>query len=218
MRFSQETKIAHVRLRVKDLKKSVTFYSDLLGFRAVMREDSAVALSATGQLPFQILLSESPAAQPRPPRTTGQFHIAIRSPNREELAKTLLRLAEHGYRIHGAADHAVSEAIYLADPDGKGIELYCDRPKEEWKRVNGELYMTTDYLDVEALLKEAEAKSWAGIHPPTDIGHIHLNVGSLETAEAFYHHHTGVNIWAGRNATRPPEDAAGLETWTRTHF
>jgi catechol 2,3-dioxygenase len=219
---------------VKSLERELHFYHELLGFNKVEHRESTVALSPTGQQPFQILLTESPEARPRPPRTTGLFHAAIRFPNRIELAKAVVRLSQHGYPIHGASDHLVSEAIYLADPEGNGIELYCDRPGFEWKWSNGEIAMATEPLDVEALLREADGIGWAGIHPQTHIGHIHLNVASLESAEEFYskqlgfdvttrsypgalfmaaggyHHHIGANIWAGRNAARPPEDSLGL--------
>lgn len=243
MSLLAETHISHVHLRVKNLERELSFYRELLGFNEVMRYDSTVALSATrtinaversAQLPFQILLTESPNATPRPPRTTGLFHVAIRFPNREELAKTLRRIVQHGYPIQGAADHAVSEAIYLSDPEGNGVELYRDRPRDEWKWVNDEVFMTTEHLDVEALLREAEGKSWAGIHPLTDIGHIHLNVSNLANSEEFYHqrlgfdittrsypgalffaaggyhHHVGANVWSSRNATAPPENSTGL--------
>lgn len=228
------THISHVHLRVKSLERELHFYESLLGFSNFEQRDTTVALSATGQPPSQIVLTESPQALPRPPRTTGLFHVAIRFPNRVELAKTVLRLAQRGYPIHGASDHLVSEAMYLADPEGNGIELYCDRPVSEWKWSNGEIAMATEPLDVDALLQEADGKEWTGIHPLTDIGHIHLNVSSLTSAEEFYskrlgfdvttrsypgalfmsaggyHHHIGANIWAGRNAPRPPENVLGL--------
>jgi catechol 2,3-dioxygenase len=238
-----ETRISHVHLRVKNLERELSFYRELLGFNEGESHDSTVALSSSiptnngskvGQLSFQILLTESPSAAVRPPRTTGLFHAAIRFPNRVELAKTLLRLVRHGYPIQGAGDHLVSEAIYLADPEGNGIELYCDRPKESWQWLDGEIAMATEPLDVEALLREADGNEWTGIHPQTEIGHIHLNVGSLASAEEFYskqigfdvttrsypgalflsaggyHHHIGANVWAGRNAQRPPENSLGL--------
>ncbi len=233
-RLPDKTRIAHAHLRVRNLKGAETFYRDLLGFRPINGEGPAVSFSPTGKTPSQIILTESPQALPRPRGTTGLFHIAVRFPDRSELSKVLLRLVERGYPIQGAADHAVSEAIYLADPEGNGIELYRDRPREEWKWRNNEVVMVTDPLDVEDLLKESEGKAWSGMHPMTDIGHIHLNVGSLDEAEKFYHgqlgfdvttksypgalfvaaggyhHHLGLNIWAGRNAPPPQENSLGL--------
>ncbi|MEO8168651.1 MAG: VOC family protein [bacterium] len=234
MSLPDKTRIAHAHLRVKNSAAVETFYRDLLGLREIGRDGSTVSLSPTGKSPALIILTESPAATPRPHGTTGLFHIAIRYPDRSELSKTLNRIIEQGYPIQGAADHAVSEAIYLADPEGNGIELYRDRPREEWKWRNNEIVMVTDPLDVDDLLKEAEGKTWSGMHPKTDIGHMHLNVGSLQDAEKFYHgtigfdvttksypgalfvaaggyhHHLGLNIWAGRNAPPPPENSIGL--------
>ncbi len=243
MSLPEGTHISHVQLRVKDLVSELSFYRGLLGFHEANHFDSTLALSSSvptdhgaraGQLSVQLLLTESINAVARPPRTTGLFHVAILYPNRVELAKTLLRLIRNGYPIQGAADHLVSEAIYLADPEGNGVELYCDRPKESWRWSNGEIAMATEPLHVEALLKEADGKEWTEIHPQTDIGHIHLNVGSLARVEEFYskqlgfdvtarsysgalflsaggyHHHIGVNVWAGRNAQHPPENSLGL--------
>lgn len=234
MSLPNDTHISHVHLRVRNLERELAFYRDLLGFTEILRHDSIVELSASGKQPAQILFTESPNAIARPPRTTGLFHVAIRFPNRAELAKTLMRLIQNEYPIQGAADHLVSKAIYLADPEGNGVELYCDRPKESWRWSDGEIAMATEPLDLEALLREADGKEWAGIHPQTDIGHVHLNVGSLASAEEFYskqlgfdvttrsypgalflsaggyHHHIGLNIWAGRNAPRPPENSLGL--------
>lgn len=234
MMLPKETHIGHVHLRVRNLENELSFYEQLLGFHEVSRSDSSVALSSTGQLPFHILLTESPTALPRPPRTTGLFHVAIRYPNRIELAKILSRIIHSRYPMQGAADHLVSEAIYLADPEGNGVELYCDRPASEWKWQHGEVAMATESLDLKVLMDEAKGIESKGIHPATDIGHIHLNVGSLTHAEEFYvnklgfdvttrsypgalflsaggyHHHIGVNIWAGNNAQRPPENSLGL--------
>ncbi len=237
MALPDKTRIAHAHIRVKNSGTVEVFYRDLLGLRGIQRDNSSLSLSPTGKSPAHIVLTESPEATPRPPGTTGLFHIAIRFPNRTELAKILLRLVERGYPIQGAADHAVSEAIYLADPEGNGIELYRDRPREEWKTRNNEIVMVTDPLDVEGLLKDAEGKAWSGLHSQTDIGHMHLNVGSLQDAEKFYHgtigfdvttksypgalfvaaggyhHHLGLNIWAGRNAPPPPENSMGLMSY-----
>ncbi|MBX2991706.1 MAG: VOC family protein [Bacteroidetes bacterium] len=231
--ISQDAKIAYVRLCVNDLKKSEAFYGALLGFRDVARTDSEVALSSTGQLPFHIHLKENPQAKRPPHGSAGLFHVAIRFPDRQELAKTLLRLIEASYPIQGASDHAVSEAIYLADPEGNGIELYCDRPRDSWRWQNGEVYMVTEPLDVEGLLQTADGK-WDGLHHQTDIGHVHLSVTNLAKVEEFYvknigfgvtarsypgalflaagsyHHHIGTNIWASRNGAARQQNTTGI--------
>lgn len=231
-----QTRIGSVRLQIADLDQALAFYEALLGFRLLRRERHHAELSASGSAPAQILLSEFPGARPKPARSTGLFHVAIRLPNRSELARLLKRLAEHRYPFTGFSDHGVSEALYLNDPSGLGIELYRDRPQEEWPRKNGKLRMFTHQLDVESLLAEVESDSsdWNGIAPGTDIGHVHLHVSDLGKAEEFYcrrmgfevterdypgalfvsaggyHHHLGLNIWAGRGAPPPPPDAVGL--------
>jgi catechol 2,3-dioxygenase len=236
-----ETRISHVHLRVKNLERELSFYRELLGFNEGESHYSTVALSSSipandGTTVGQplIILTELPNAVRRPPRTTGLFHVAFRFPNRVGLATMLLRLMRNDYPIQGAADHLVSEAIYLADPEGNGIELYCDRSKDSWQWSNGEIVMATEPLNVEALLREAPEREWADIPLPMDIGHIHLNVSSLTSAEEFYvrrlgfdvttrsypgalffskdayHHHIAVNVWVGRNAPRPPENSLGL--------
>ncbi len=229
----QQTHIQHVHLRVKNLSEVRTFYEHLLGFRMVKSEESTVALSATGQPPFHVVLTEDRSAVPRPPRSPGLFHVAFRYPDRPALAAALLRLLQHKYPIHGASDHAVSEAIYLADPEGNGIELYCDRPRESWPWRNGEVAMVTEALDVEGLLKESNTPATA-MHADTEVGHVHLSVSSLAKAEEFYagvlgfavttrsypgalflaaggyHHHIGTNVWYTRNGTSAPNNALGL--------
>jgi catechol 2,3-dioxygenase len=230
------THIGHVRLQVSDLERALVFYRDQLGFRQVGQESAQTALSATGRPPARILLSERPSARRKPSGTTGLYHLAIRLPTRRALSRVFRRLVEHRWPFQGFSDHAVSEALYLADPDGNGIELYVDRPRERWSWENGQIAMTTQPLDVEALLAETDgdATPWTGIDPDTDIGHVHLHVSDLEQAEAFYsdllglgvtqrgypgalflaagtyHHHLGVNAWAGRGAPPPPPDAVGL--------
>ena len=230
------TQVGHVRLQVSDLAGALAFYEGLLGFRQVNRNGRTVALSATGQPPYSMVLVERLGAPPKPPHTTGLYHVAVRLPSRRALAAVLIRLATHNWPFQGSADHLVSEALYLADPDGNGLELYADRPTEHWARRNGQVVMGTEPLDVENLMSEAagDAARWGGLDPGTDIGHVHLHVSDLARAEAFYHdllgldvtqrgypgalflsaggyhHHLGINTWAGAGAPPPPPEAVGL--------
>jgi catechol 2,3-dioxygenase len=154
-----ETRIGHVHLKVSDLARAVAFYRDAFGFE-VMAEygDSAAFLSAGGYHHHLGLNTwESRGGPPPAPGTTGLYHFAILYPTRKELARALQRLIDHGVPIDGASDHGVSEAIYLHDPDGNGIEIYRDRPREEWPRDDGSFTMVTERLDLQGLLHELEA-------------------------------------------------------------
>jgi len=184
-----------------------------------------------------LVLHESPAA-PRADGTTGLYHFAILVPSRAELGSALRRLVETDTPMQGAADHGVSEALYLGDPDGNGIEIYRDRPGAEWPIVNGELQMGSEPLDVGALLDApadaAAAATGEALPPGTIVGHVHLHVAHLDRAERFYvdllgfevrqrwgraalfiafdgyHHHVGLNTWKGVGAPAPPAGAVGL--------
>ncbi len=148
-------RLGAVHLTVTDLDRTVAFMQDAIGLKLHRREDSEAAMGAGGE--DVVVLHEDPAARP-PGRTAGLFHFALLFPSRVELARALQRLAATRAPISGASDHGVSEAIYLDDPDGNGIELYRDRPQEEWPRSPaGELVMTTQRLDLQALLAEAGA-------------------------------------------------------------
>ena len=234
------THIGQVHLKVADLKAALRFYGDYLGFRVAHHDERTAALAASADGPILITLTAIPNAQPRPRRSTGLYHVAIRFPNRLALARAFKRLVDLGWPFQGFSDHKVSEAIYLADPDGNGLEIYRDKPRSTWPWKDGQIAMSTDPLDVEALLREAEAapRPWDGAHPDTDIGHVHLHVRDLLEAEAFYHgvlgldvmqrtypgalffaaggyhHHVGANTWAGRNAPPPPPNAVGLDHFT----
>lgn len=234
----EKTHIGCVHLQVRDLGRSLAFYRDLLGFREIGREGTTVFLSAPGWRSPLLVLTGRRDARPKPPRTAGLYHVAIRLPTRRDLARVFRRLLEHGWPFQGFSDHGVSEALYLPDPDGNGLELYRDRPREQWPWRNGRLLMVTAPLDVEDLLREATSEPWEGLPAGTDIGHIHLHVGDLDEAEAFYsgilglavtqrdypgarffaaggyHHHVGTNIWAGRGAPPPPPEAVGLRAFT----
>ena len=153
------THIGHVHLKVSDLERAVAFYRDALGFDLLDRFGDQAAFLSAGGYHHHIGLNtwHSKGADPAPVRSAGLYHFAILYPDRKALANALKRLLEHGVAIDGVADHGVSEAIYLHDPDGNGIEIYRDRPRADWPRTaDGSLAMVTDPLDVEALLAEAD--------------------------------------------------------------
>jgi catechol 2,3-dioxygenase len=233
-RLPDAAHIARVHLRVSSLSEALAFYLDILGFRLIEREGDTAALSATGAGPAQILVTGLPGARRKPRGTTGLYHVAIRLPGESALGRLLRRLGDQDWPLLGLSDHLVSEAIYLADPDGNGLEFYCDRPREQWAHRAGQVQMATEPLDADALLQAAGDGPWTGIDPGTDVGHVHLHVSDLQRAEAFYHnligldvtqrsysgalflsaggyhHHVGVNVWAGFGAPSPPADAVGL--------
>ncbi len=154
------TSIGHVHLKVSDLERALSFYRDLLGFRETMRYGTQAVFLASGHYHHHIGLNtwHSQGAPPSPRSAPGLFHTAIRYPSRYELGRILRRLRQAGYPLSGAADHGVSEALYLDDPDGNGVELYWDRPREEWPETpEGELDMYTRPLDLSGLLRETEA-------------------------------------------------------------
>lgn len=230
------TKLGPVALTVPNLAHALQFYADTLGLRTLQQRENGVVLGVDAGMPL-VSLTETPDARPKPPHTTGLYHFAILLPSRSDLASVLRRLAEARYPLQGAADHGVSEALYLADPDGNGIEIYRDRPRDEWPWQEDRLRMVTDPLDVDSLLAQREG-SWNGLPSGTRIGHVHLHVADLDQAERFYcdvlgfelmqrygpsaiflsaggyHHHIGLNVWAGVGAPAPPSDAAGLRFFT----
>jgi catechol 2,3-dioxygenase len=233
-----DTSIGKVRLRVADLDDLTTFYERVIGLEAVDRGGDVTRLGAAGGEPL-IELVGSPDA-PRPPSfSTGLFHLAILVPDRAELARSLQRAAGAGWRLTGASDHLVSEALYLQDPEGNGIEIYRDRPREEWRRNGGELAMATLPLDLESVLGELDPSERAagGMPGGTTMGHVHLQVADIPAAEGFYnrglgldvtvrsypgalflsaggyHHHLGLNTWQSQGAPPPPEGALGLDRY-----
>jgi catechol 2,3-dioxygenase len=228
-------KPAAIRLKVTALDREREFYERAIGLRPVGESDGVARLGAGGA--GLVELTARPDAAPRPNGTTGLFHLAILVPSREELARALVRVLRAGWRLTGASDHLVSEALYLNDPEGNGIELYRDRPRAEWEYEDGTVQMSTLPLDVQGLLGELEEDREDGddMTAGTRLGHVHLNVADLDTAEAFYagtlgfdvtvrgypgalffategyHHHVGVNTWAGPGAPQPPDGSRGLE-------
>jgi catechol 2,3-dioxygenase len=243
MSLPADAHIGQVSLTVRDLDRSLLFYKDVLGF--VEQGDpkegvasTAVALGPPGGRTL-IELHERTDAIAKPRRSAGLYHFAILVPSRAALGRSLRRLAEKRWPISGAADHLVSEALYLSDPDDLGIEIYRDRPRDSWRMVDGEMAMATDPLDLEAIHNEPGAETpWRGLEAGTVMGHVHLHVPHIDTAEAFYcgrigfdpivrrypgalfvsaggyHHHLGLNTWVGVGATPPPENAVGMRAFT----
>lgn len=219
-----------VRLRVADARRSLGFYKDLIGLDVIAEEPGAIALGAGGETLLD--LAVDPAATPKPRGSTGLFHAAILVPERSDLAATVERLREGGARF-GASDHLVSEALYIWDPDGNGIEIYRDRPRSEW-RWNGErVAMDTLPLNIPDLLGKRAPGTGRIMPPGTKIGHMHLQVGDLFTARRFYietlgfdlvatypgalfvsaggyHHHLGLNIWESADGGPAPKGSVGL--------
>ena len=155
-----EVRIGHVHLRVADLERAIAFYRDVLGFELTQRYGHQAAFLSAGGYHHHIGLNtwESQGGSPPPPGRTGLYHLAIVYPSRAELAGALRKLIEAGIKLDGASDHGVSQALYLRDPDGNGVELYWDRPKDQWPRTpDGGLNMFTHPLDLNGLLKEAPA-------------------------------------------------------------
>lgn len=233
-----DARIAEVSLTVSDLDRSLAFYTDVLGLRVMGRDGPHAALGTGGRVAL-VHLTARAGAVPRPRRSSGLYHVAILVPDRAALGRSLRQLADRGWPLSGASDHLVSEALYLDDPDGLGIELYRDRPRESWPREAGEVLMATEALDLDDVAQAPGAEApWRGLDPGTTIGHVHLHVPDLSAAERFYcegvgftptlrrypgalfvaagdyHHHVGLNVWAGRGAPRPPENAVGLRGFT----
>ena len=155
---SPGARIGHVHLKVADLDRAIGFYVGVLGFGLKQKYGTQAAFVAAGDYHHHIGLNtwQSKGGNPPPPGTTGLFHLAILYPERADLADALKRIIDDGYRLDGASDHGVSEALYLTDPDGNGVELYWDKPESEWPvAANGELQMVTERLDLEDLLKLA---------------------------------------------------------------
>lgn len=229
------TRMGAVGLIVSDLNRSLRYYHESLGLH-VHRRDEARAWLGAGAADL-LVLTEQAGARPVQRGHTGLYHFALLLPNRKELARLLRHLADTRTPLVGMSDHGVSEALYLQDPDGHGIEIYRDRPRDEWPQLGGVLQMVVDPLDVPGILAEVSSGKvvWHGLHSETTMGHVHLHVASLSQAEHFYctvlgfdliqrmmnqasfvsaggyHHHLGLNIWAGMGAPPPPADAARLE-------
>lgn len=225
--------ISQVSLTVSDLSRSVDFYQNALGFSLQASEQSRATLGSSDYAFLELV--ENPQARQRS-GTTGLYHFAVLVPSRLELARVLYHLAQSKTPLQGLSDHGVSEAIYLADPDGNGIEIYTDRHQDDWPFKNGQLEMLTLPLNTDELfsLLDSENEPWLGIAEDTVLGHVHLRVSHIPEAEQFYcellgfdlvqrygssasflsmdgyHHHVGMNTWAGVGAAPPPANSVGL--------
>lgn len=231
--INSDVHIGHVHLKVKDAAKMTDFYKQIIGFQVLAQQGNRTLLTADGQTAL-LVLEEDPTLIMKPARTTGLYHFALLLPERADLARILLHLAALRYPLQGASDHIVSEAVYLGDPEGNGIEIYVDRPRELWDGRVGEL-MGTEPLAIEDLLAEAGDTEWNGLPARTVMGHIHLHVDQLAAADQYYiqgmgfelqvgmanhalfisaggyHHHLGLNTWAG--TARPPKNSTGLRSY-----
>jgi catechol 2,3-dioxygenase len=235
-RLPDATHVGAVRLQIRDLERSLAYYTDVLGFRVIANDATSATLGADGEDTILVELHERRNARPVPRRgLLGLYHFAVLLPGRAALGRFVAHLADIGAQA-GSADHLVSEAVYLTDPDGLGIEVYADRPRSEWRLRGNELVMTTEPLDLHSLVRAAGETRWAGMPFGTTIGHVHLHVGDLREAETFYHaavgldkivwsypgalflsaggyhHHLGTNTWAG-GAPAATEDDARLLEW-----
>lgn len=225
-------RIGTVTLKVRDLDAVSGFYQRVLGLTPVAEGERTVTLGANGTP--TVRLDGDPALRPRDPRQAGLFHTAFLMPSRVELGRWLSYVSAAGGRLQGASDHIVSEALYLSDPEGNGIEVYADRPVSNWRDQDGNIQMTTERLDVADLLKAAEGTEWAGFPEGGSIGHVHLQVGDTAVADRFYrdvlgfdvavdypgatfygsggyHHHLAGNVWNSRGAEFRPSGMTGLE-------
>ena len=225
-------RIGAIGLKVRDLARLTGFYRDVLGLAVLEHGDDRATLG-TGGVPL-VELEFRPDAKPDDPRTAGLYHTAFLMPTRGDLARWVLHVARNKVPLTGASDHAVSEAFYLDDPEGNGVEVYCDRPPETWQWTGDDLKITTDPLDIDDILREVPPTApYAGAPDGMRIGHVHLRVGDVARAETFYrdalgldvtrrrhgasfmssgryHHHLAGNVWHSAGAGRRDKSRAGL--------
>ncbi|KGX85778.1 VOC family protein [Pontibacillus litoralis] len=237
MKFFREpnTYVGSVNLKVENLQKSIPFYRDVIGLQIIEQTEKKVKLTADGKTTL-LTLEQPDFVVGKQDNTTGLYHFALLLPNRLELAKVLKHFIDHNVPI-GASDHLVSEALYLNDPDGNGIEIYHDRPEENWDWQASEVKMAVDPLDAPSILNELNGERWEGLPSNTIMGHIHLHVSDLNKALQFYkdglgfhvvnqfgnqalfmstgqyHHHIGLNTWQGAGAPPASKESVGLKSF-----
>tara|TARA_R110002126_G_C10468003_1_gene500823 strand:+ start:1905 stop:2765 length:861 start_codon:yes stop_codon:yes gene_type:complete len=227
--------VERFNLIVRDLDLVSSYYQHAIGLEKIEGGQRGHVLGA-GRKPL-LTLEYDPGAHPSPRRAAGLFHTAFLLPTRKDLGHFLRHVAEDQIPLIGVADHLVSEAIYLQDPEGNGIEVYADRPHQEWQFDEEGVVMDTVGLNTDALLNIAPHESWYGLPSDTAIGHIHLQVGDLPKAENFYrdvmgldvmerfpggtffasgdyHHHLAANVWVSPGAQGREERMAGLKGYT----
>ncbi len=234
-RLPESTHLGRVRLQVADIERSLLFYSKVLGMCVMDGTADSVSLGAQDKTHEIIHLRQLKTARPVPKRgLLGLYHFAILLPDRASLGRFIAHLADIGVHA-GMSDHFVSEAVYLTDPDGLGIEVYADRPRDAWRYDERQLYMTTNHLDVDDLISAAGREKWKGMPAGTVLGHVHLYVDDIDKAAAFYHdalgfdkvvwsypgalflsaggyhHHLGTNTWAKGAPPASDSDARLLE-------
>lgn len=231
------TYVGEVGLKVIDIEKMKKFYQEIIGLSLISEEQNKVELGVGGKVLLKLEAMEG--TMPKQDRYAGLYHFAILLPTREDLGKILVHLHQQGIQL-GSSDHLVSEALYLSDPEGNGVEIYRDREPEQWSWSNAEVLMAVDPIDAQGLVEAARNSSepWTAMPDDTVVGHIHLHVSDLAKAREFYreglgfevvasmgdqalfladqkyHHHIGMNVWNGTGIPALPEKEAGLHYYT----
>jgi len=227
--------VSHIQLKVSDLARSIEYYKNVIGFKVLEQTNNTAYLTADGKTSIVSLLQiENPIPLRRD--QTGLYHMALLIPSKKDFGNMLKHLIDLDIGF-GAGDHHVSEAIYMQDPDGNGIEIYIDRPEDTWIWQNEFVFMTVEEVNIEDVLDAADG-NWLGLPQNTVIGHIHLSVADIDTARDFYtnvldykvvyeyhnkaifvstgnyHHHLAFNIWNSKNGLSAPANAVGLKSLT----